>query len=144
MKYELPEFLKISATQEAYDKWLSRKASAHLKRDRKRGNIASTREQYKIEIHQAVVRSNGFDEYTGKSLRWNLISTYDNDISKNKGREYKATFADLPTVDHVNDGKGDPDFKICSWKVNDAKNDLSLEEFLDLCETVLRHNTESN
>ena len=45
-------------------------------------------------------------------------------ILKNYGRAYKAMFAYLPTVDHIHDGKGDPEFKICPWKVNDAKNDL--------------------
>jgi hypothetical protein len=29
-----------------------------------------------------------------------------------------------PTVDHVADGLIPSDFVICSWRVNDAKNDL--------------------
>ncbi len=82
----------------------------------------------------------GIDAYTGKKLRWDLISKYDNDQSKAKGREYKKEFGDLPTVDHVDDGSGSPQFNICSWRVNDAKNDLTLDEFLVLCREVLEFN----
>ena len=43
----------------------------------------------------------------------------------------------LPSVDHVGDGKGAANFKICAWRTNDAKNDLSYEEFLELCRKVI-------
>jgi hypothetical protein len=46
---------------------------------------------------------------------------------------------DLPTVDHVGIGLDKADFKICAWRVNDAKNDLGLDEFLELCSQVLEH-----
>lgn len=133
-------FLKDVIDKAAYDRWLSRKSRAHLKRDRSRGNSDSTNEHYKIAIHQAVVICNGLDSYTGKPLRWDLLSKYDNAESKSSGRAYKAKFADLPTVDHVNDGLGKPEFKICSWRVNDAKNDLSLDDFLVLCDSILSYN----
>jgi hypothetical protein len=45
----------------------------------------------------------------------------------------------LPTVDHEDDGLGEPQFRICGWAVNDAKNDLSLEDFVQLCKKVLAH-----
>lgn len=77
--------------------------------------------------------SAGMDFYTGEALDWLLISKYNNNESKKGGRQYKAKFSLLPTVDHVNDGLGLPDFKICSWRFNDAKNDLSLQEFIELC-----------
>jgi hypothetical protein len=80
-----------------------------------------------------VCLSIGTDEYTGEQLAWNLISTYNNDESKQGRRAYKARFALLPTVDHVGDGTGAADFKICGWRTNDAKGDLSLEEFVALC-----------
>lgn len=72
-------------------------------------------------------------------LRWDLISRYSNSESKLRGRAYKKEFGDLPTVDHVADGLGPADFVICSWRVNDAKNDLDLPEFLDVCRAVLAH-----
>lgn len=42
-----------------------------------------------IAIHSAVLRSGGCDEYTGRPLRWDLVSTYDNDRSGTEGRAYK-------------------------------------------------------
>jgi hypothetical protein len=139
-KYELPAFLDGKVSREQYERWLHRKAIAHVRRDRKRGNISATNEEYKIEIHRAVIESDGLDFYTGTMLDWSLISTYKNDLSKSDGRRYKAQFALLPTVDHVNDGLGPADFKICSWRTNDAKNDLTLGEFVELCERVVSHN----
>lgn len=95
----------------------------------------------KVAIHQVVMESAGRDFYTGEALDWSLISTYENTRSKVDGRHYKASFALLPTVDHVNDGRGPADFKICAWRTNEAKNDLSLTDFVDLCEKVLQYNS---
>jgi len=92
-----------------------------------------------VAIHAAVERCNGNDEYTGLPLRWDLIGHYDNELSRLSRRAYKKALADLPTVDHVGDGLGPPDFAICSWRVNDAKHDLNLPEFLVLCRQVLDH-----
>lgn len=139
-KYPFPDFLQGLCKAEAFDHWLERKTRALLIRDRKkRGNKTATRALYKGAIFQAILRSRGLDEYTGLPLDWSLISTYDNVESKAKGREYKKRLGNLPTVDHIGDGRGSPDFAICSWRVNDAKNDLSLEEFAELCQAVLNH-----
>lgn len=134
--FELPSFLSGVLTREAYVRWLQRKAQAHLKRDRKRGNISSSISEYKHAIHNAVCASQGKDDYTGERLIWSLISTYNNDQSKQGRRSYKAQFALLPTVDHLGDGTGPADFKICGWRTNDAKGDLTLEEFVALCARV--------
>jgi len=77
------------------------------------------------------------DYYTGEVLNWKLISQYRNDASKNGKRAYKKGFALLPTVDHVGDGMGPANFVICSWRTNDAKSDLTSEEFEELCRKVL-------
>ena len=137
--YKLPSFLNESCTPEAYRRWLTRKARTHVKRDRARGNDSATIEEYKKAIHLAVERCGGLDEYTGRPLQWDLISRYNNDESRKRGRDYKKGFSDLPTVDHVADGLGPPDFFICSWRVNDAKNDLDLNEFRQLCSEVLAY-----
>lgn len=92
-KYQLPEFLDEKMEQKAYKKWLHRKAIAHVKRDRGRGNISATNEEYKIEIHRAVYESKGNDFYTNEPLDWSLLSKYDNEESKKYGREYKKKFA---------------------------------------------------
>lgn len=138
--FELPLFLNKVVTREAYVRWLQRKAAAHVIRDRKRGNVSASISEYKRVIHNAVCASQGRDAYTGEQLDWHLISTYRNDESKQGGRVYKARFALLPTVDHIGDGTGLADFKICGWRTNDAKGDLSLEEFVALCERVLANN----
>lgn len=138
-KYQLPSFLEEQCSQAAYERWLGRKATAHRKRDRARGNPSATRESYMAAIHEAVRASGGRDAYTGRPLRWDLISTYDNEASMTGGRAYKKSLGDLPTVDHVGDGLGPAEFRICSWRTNDAKNDLSYDEFVALCRQVVSH-----
>lgn len=138
--FELPSFLEErSISRASYVRWLERKAATHVKRDRKRGNTSASISAYKRAIHDAVCASEGRDAYTGEPLAWNLISTYDNNESKQGRRDYKARFALLPTVDHIGDGTGLADFKICAWRTNDAKGDLSLEAFVALCERVLKN-----
>jgi hypothetical protein len=138
-KYALPAFLSELVSQEAYVRWLGRKATAHIRRDKKRGNTTAVNEAYKVAIHRAVVESDGRDAYTGEELDWTLISRYDNAESKEKRRYYKASFALLPTVDHVGDGLGAADFRICGWRTNDAKGDLTHDEFVALCRRVVAH-----
>jgi hypothetical protein len=138
-KFERPNFLPAVVTQAKYDYWLYRKALTHARRDRKRGNSTSKVAAYKLAIHTAVCRSEGRDAYTGEELSWTLISKYDNESSKQQRRAYKAQFALLPTVDHVGDGLGPADFRICAWRTNDAKSDLPYDEFLGLCQRVVAH-----
>ena len=139
-KYPLPRFLEKSIAQSTYDAWLHRRAAAHVKRDcNVRKNAMATVRSYKQAIHRAVVESEGRDAYTGERLDWDLIGTYDNEVSKRDRRAYKKIRALLPTVDHVGDGTGAADFRICSLRTNDAKNDLPLLEFVSLCERVVKH-----
>ena len=77
-KYPLPAFIVGAISQDHYVRWLRRKASAHVKRDRLRGNSEAVREAYRVAIRRAVVESNGLDQYTGERLDWLLISRYDN------------------------------------------------------------------
>jgi hypothetical protein len=137
-KYNLPDFLKEIINQNDYEKWLKAKAHTHIKRDRKKGNIISSNKEYKIAIHNAVIESGGFDRYTGEKLDWSIINKYNNLESKKFTRAYKKKFALLPSVDHVGDGLGSANFKICSWRTNDSKNDLSYDEFLKLCDSVIK------
>ncbi len=143
-KYQLTKELTRVIEQEIYEHWLHRKSMAHVKRDRARGNTKATNEEYKIAIHKAVCRSGGRDSYTNEELDWSLLSKYDNKQSKKHGRAYKKQFALLPTVDHVGDGRGEADFRICAWRTNDAKGDLSYSEFVELCEKVLNAANKSN
>ncbi|WP_249936341.1 hypothetical protein [Janthinobacterium lividum] len=138
-KYALPTFLVGVVEPTAYQRWLVHKAQAHVKRDRKRGNATAIDEAYRIAIHAAVGASSGCDAYSGEPLNWTLLDTYDNADSAEGGRTYKHDFALLPTVDHVGDGLGPADFKICGWRVNDAKHDLDVPAFLPVCRAVLEH-----
>jgi hypothetical protein len=70
-------------------------------------------------------------------LSWELLGTYNNDESKLRRRDYKRKLGLLPTVDHIGDGTGEADFKICGWRTNDAKGDLPYDEFLLVCHSVL-------
>jgi hypothetical protein len=135
----MPPFLDGIVTGDAYERWLARKAKAHVTRDRKRGYSSAMTALYKESIHAAVLLSAGRDEYTGEQLDWHLISTYKNEDSKEGRHTYKAGFAMLPTVDHVTAGATEASFRICGWRTNDAKNDLSLDDFLELCRRVLGH-----
>jgi hypothetical protein len=66
-KYALPQFLSGIVDPHAYVRWLARKAAAHRKRDRKRGNTGATIQAYKTAIHQAVLDCEGRDEHTGNA-----------------------------------------------------------------------------
>ncbi|MBI5275904.1 MAG: hypothetical protein HY854_05535 [Burkholderiales bacterium] len=122
-----------------YDRWLARKAAAHARRDQKRFGEWKGGADYRDLIHAAVIASEGKDAYTGETLDWSLISTYNNEASKVGRHGYKAGFALLPTVDHVQADSTDAQFCICSWRTNDSKHDLPKEAFLELCEKVLKH-----
>ncbi|WP_205630901.1 hypothetical protein [[Enterobacter] lignolyticus] len=140
MKYSLPPFIGEEITEDHYLRWLKRKADSHVRRDRKRyPDLNITRAGYKEAIHEAVLRSDGKDAYTGEDLNWSLISTYDNDKSREGRHQYKAGFAMLPTVDHVAPAIALSSFEICAWKTNDAKNDLAYSDFRALCEKVIKH-----
>ena len=123
---------------EAYERWLTRKAAAHVKRDRGRNHTCSN-STYKEAIHAAVLLSAGVDAYTGEALDWSLISTYRNEDSQKGRHAYKAGFALLPTVDHLSSDATEASFRICAWRTNDSKNDLSVDAFIDLCQKVLVH-----
>jgi hypothetical protein len=139
-KYPLPLCLAGKCDQVKYSKWLHRKASAHVTRDRKRnGRSSCTVAAYKAAIHEAVVAGGDRDFYTGEHLDWSLVSTFDNETAKAGRSIYKKSLWLLPTVDHGLDEHGKSKFVICSWKTNDAKSDLSLQEFHALCEMVLNY-----
>jgi hypothetical protein len=109
-------------------------------RDRQRGNVTANGDAYRVAIHSAVLECGGYDSYTGEKLKWSLISQYNNAEAKQQRRDYKRRFALLPTVDHVGNGMGTANFKICGWRTNDAKNALEMSAFLALCQAVLKHN----
>jgi hypothetical protein len=109
-----------------------------VKRYRKRGYEGITGASYRDAIHSAVVASGGRDFYTDEELDWSLLSKYNNDESLSGRHGYKAGFALLPTVDHVESARSNSGFCICGWRTNDAKHDLSHQAFVELCLRVVR------
>lgn len=132
--------------QAVYKRWLQRRATSLARRDRKwllsQGKDTKTVvvKEYKTAIHDAVCECQGKDAYTGEALDWTLLSKFDNENAKAGKRKYKKEFALLPTVDHV-DELSVSKFKICAWRTNDAKNDLSLNELIDFCKKIIKKNT---
>jgi len=136
---DFPEFLRGKVDEGIFLTWLHRKAVAHVQRDRKRGNESAGVAAYKRAIYAAILESRGNDCYTGKPLDWGLIGTFRNDEAKEGKRAYWKRFQDLPTIDHVDDGLGEPNFKICSQLTNDCKSHLSHEEFVQICRDVIAY-----
>ena len=138
LKYELPSCLAGMCDRSTYVRWLQRKAAAHVKRDRKRFGPCAIAD-YKEKVHRAVCSGGHRDYYTGKPVDWTLISKYNNEESKAGRDKYHRSFGNLPTVDHTLDGDGQLRFVICSWRVNDAKTNLSENEFYELCKQVVSY-----
>ena len=125
----------VGQSDEDYSDLIRKKAVAITRRDKRRDGKYSIKEAIEA-IHQAFHRCNGFDPYDGSKLDPELLGEYDNKKSKAKGAAYKRRFAMLPTVDHVT-AKPVPDFEIVSWQTNDAKGDMSPEEFIAYCRRVV-------
>ena len=97
MKYALPECLAGRTTQLQYDRWLQRKAAAHVRHDGGGATVA----RYKEAIHAAVCANGDRDYYTGEPLDWSIINKWRNADSTAGKKKYKRQFAQLPTVDHT-------------------------------------------
>lgn len=133
-KYTLPSFLSsFSITEEDYRKWLFARAQQHVIRDRKRSIKNVSVENYRQKIHNAVIESKGKDAYTGDDLDWSLINMW----GKEGFDHDKKRFWNAPTVDHEFSKTGYLEFKICSWKFNDFKGDMNLDELKEFCKKFL-------
>ena len=109
----------VGVSDGKYSELIQRKAVAVTRRDKRRGGKYSVKEAIEA-IHQAFHRCNGFDPYDGSKLDLELLDTYSNERSKEKGAAYEREMAMLPTIDHVT-AKPVAGFQIFSWQTNDAK-----------------------
>ena len=125
----------VGVSDGKYSELIQRKAVAVTRRDKRRGGKYSVKEAIEA-IHQAFHRCNGFDPYDGSKLDPELLGEYKNDEAKAQRAAYKRRFAMLPTVDHVT-AKPVADFEIVSWQTNDAKGDMSPDEFIAYCHRVV-------
>ena len=126
----------VGQSDKGYSDLIRKKAEAVTRRDKRRGGKYSIKEAIEA-IHQAFHRCNGFDPYDGSKLDPELLGTYSNERSKERGAAYKREMAMLPTVDHVT-AKPVADFEIVSWQTNDAKGDIPPEEFVAYCRRVVQ------
>ena len=126
----------VGVSDGKYSELIQRKAVAVTRRDKRRGGKYSVKEAIEA-IHQAFHRCNGFDPYDCSKLDPELLGTYSNERSKERGAAYKREMAMLPTVDHVT-AEPVPDFEIVSWQTNDAKGDMPPEEFISYCRRVIQ------
>jgi hypothetical protein len=139
-KYPLPDCLKqLRVPEPDFRHWLDRKAQVHVNRDKRRGVSSGGKASYKERICQAVNEAQGRDYYTGQRLAWNLISRWDNAEAARKKGEYKRDFWNLPTVDHEDPSDCKSTLRLCSWRLNDAKNDQTIAELLALADQIRAH-----
>jgi hypothetical protein len=139
-KWRIPECLKPTVSDEdAFRKWLDRKAVSVRKRDKKRNVPVLSLSKMKAAIVNAIERSEGRDFYTGEALDWHLISTWVGAEEGTVASVYRRRFWMLPSVDHDFTDPAKPAFHICSWRMNDSKNDQTLQEFLELAVKVQEH-----
>ena len=141
-KYEIPEFISaFEINQKDYTRWLENKARTHYNRDKKyfgeKFNSKIKPKEYKLAIHNAVIKSDGKCFYTDEKLAWNKINKFGSLIENNKRDYDKRKYELLPTLEHIDRSVHSLNFAIVSWKVNDAKNNLNIEEFLELCKLVI-------
>lgn len=140
--YFPPAYLQGLCTPAKYRAWIDKKAEDLFCRDKRLKRacaLNSSKALYKYAIHQAVLTNGLLDPYTGQTLAWRLISTWDDSKVKNDYRGFKKKCGLLPTVDHVDPDTSDLRFEICSWLVNDCKSCLNSTDFLDLCGRVVKY-----
>jgi hypothetical protein len=139
-KWRLPECLNEYAVDEdVFRKWLRRRALAHVKRDKQRGFLSASVPNYMQTILTAIEKSQGRDYYTGEKLDWSLIGLWRGTDDAEPRGQYRRKFWKLPSVDHDFTDPQNPIFHICSWRMNDSKNDQSIAEFLALAAVVREH-----
>jgi hypothetical protein len=143
--YTLPPFLKGICMPEKFRKWLGAKAEGLFQRDQRLGRSCAahgSKASYKKAVYDAVMANGVADPYTGDSLNWAIISTWD-PVGKNYDPgTFKEKYSLLPTVDHTNPDNNTLEFEICSWIVNSCKNDMNRDEFLAFCKKVVAYRSQ--
>jgi hypothetical protein len=142
-KYFLPDFLSGIITEQQYIKWLGRKARHIYYADveAKRPCAAnSSAKQYKELINAAIHATGKIDPFTGDTMSWTLVGTWDDSKQKDPDEETVKKFGMMPTVDHVDPEGKTAGFEICSWLVNRCKANQTPDEFLALCERIVAFN----
>ena len=112
---------------------LQRKAENRKRLD---GSDYPARCYFAVLLYQTI-RLNGRDPYSGLKIKWEDCD---------EGGKYNKA----PAIDHIypnckapftegTEGNRELNLVFCRNDVNDAKNDLTQKEFLELCTSVLKH-----
>lgn len=138
--YELPAILEGRTTVEVYRRWLQTKAAVQIRLDMERWQLSHSQEAYEKAIDAAVNSHDGLDPFTGEKLGWELLQKANNDDFKAGRFSFKPVFRLLPAVDPLSmEPTEEPAYRIVSWEVGAAKNDLGVDAFLELCRKVTAH-----
>lgn len=124
---------KVNCTR--YNAWLNGQARSCRARDQGLIDPLPAIEEYRTRIHDAVIRSEGRDEYTGELLEWNRLN---HPRPEAGGRKRHLQRCSYPSVDHYF-GPGRLDYRICSGVTNLAKGAMDHQRFVDLCRKVAAH-----
>lgn len=134
--YHVPDIVRAKGvTCATYSSWLERQALNCKHRDPV--GCRQGIEVYRAAINAAVVRSAGFDEYTGEPLEWNRLNQA---MPEGVGRRRHRIRGRYPSVDHYQ-GLGVVQYRICSGTVNAAKGALDHQQFVEMCRRVVAHHT---
>jgi hypothetical protein len=139
-KYFLPDFLQGICTLADYKKWLYVRARELFNKDRRLNRPwvnGMNAAMYKMLIHEAVVRGGLIDPFTGETMQYDLIGTWNAFIPTSHDPAVMIKFALLPTVDHINPGADTLAFEICSFAINKCKSSLNPSDFVALCEKIV-------
>jgi hypothetical protein len=138
--YFLPLFLVGICTEEVYIRWLLKRARQLHDRDLAQGRpygLAGSGASYKAEIHAAVIATGLSDPYTGETMDYKLIGTWDTSVDQPEG--YSKQFRLLPSVDHVDPWGTELHMEICSLRINRCKGSLTPDEFINVCRRVVEY-----
>jgi hypothetical protein len=91
---------------------------------------------YKQAIHAAANRAGLLDPYTGETMKYELLGTWDSTKGKNWPDGQIRKYYLMPTVDHVNPYSNVLNLEICSWRINECKAGLTPDEFVEVCRRV--------
>ena len=132
--YEPPIWVKSESTN--YKRWLNKMANRVVKHKRKYGESHNVK-QTMDSIHQAMQLSDGIDPYDGTMMKSELIDTY-----MMKGctldANSKKEFFRMPTIKYQSIEQSCV-FEIMSMQTNEAKGEMSHEEYLNHCRAVVNH-----
>jgi hypothetical protein len=137
--YFLPPFLAGICTEKQYIKWLQKRAWQLYIRDLRQGRPYAKRGAraiYKKLIHEAVFRAGLCDPYTGETMNYSLIGTWDSTKGKDWPDGLIRNYYLMPTVDHIDPFADTLELEICSWRINECKSGLTSQEFIDVCGKV--------